>query len=956
MTEADFEREATKLLRELGLPSDTLNFFESDSANSSNWKSTIKAPSPPKARRVSSTGATLQSERRQRERAANGPSSLRRPERSSIPWRSSSSHHHHDSRSDSAAKNHRFSTGGSPGVISNATSSIPLSMSQPTPSSSEMQQPPSSSVPPTGKRPVHRPAPRAPPPSYLGGNKSAASRRASTPGRTSVSPQGHHVSSSGSGSSKSAAPPSQGSGIPVLSPRRLSSAAAASSSSGPAAAANYNSTSTSIYATKSTDVVHKKPSAKTEVPAANRQPATGVDVNKSSVTTENGFHPYESIDGNAVTRKSSTASSASSCSPPKSSSLKKPSGSNLSVTKHQELHRRSSAPEKRNAGEAALDSQKSGEPQQSSSSTHDHKRMLQLLSVPAKSSPQKTKQTANKRAVSDSKIVHPERTSVLSYSRIPVSSSSSSSSSSKSFPPLPPPPPPSSSESKSRSGTTSPSSIASGGTKIPQPGGGHETWTGKASRQQPKHQDKPQGEAKQVRKLTYDSLSSTSSQNDAQTTKLEEFLLPEPTSKSQGAKDAQVSGVYDRLTPKELMMIMQDEDLPTTKDRKMSAPRVEQKNDLTLDESSDPVAHLYAKVNKRRRHSEDQGMSENRHSLTSPISDPGTADSGTGNLQKRKRHSADETVRSSDFRSNSSNPPSRSSSRDLKLSERSSVSDQNGRSVSAGSTAANSNSSESLMDRQTPDSEERRSKINVSWSKQSLDNNMSSVATTTVHALQTLVEVMTPQPSPLKTDKKFNYDSHNTSSSAAATTNATTTPWYLLDTEENDESSESSSHPLSPSSEPMASPTTHSQQQGIKTTTVVDKSNKKPTVTSTTRVSSERKRSPGQMSDSSRRSSDASNPRLLEQQQLQRRSSSGKTVFSSQGSPSSRGNQGSHVHTSVKDQAQTGHPQKQSNLPPPSVSRTVSSPDHDYAVLEDSEHDYAILDPEFNEDFFGKCD
>ena len=231
MTEADFEREATKLLRDLGLPSDTLDFFESDTANTSNWKSSIKAPPPPpKARRVSSTGTTSQQERRQRERAAT-VSVLKRPERAGIPWRNPSSHQdggNATSSSRDSVKN-RFSTG-SPGV--NVISTIPMSMSQPSPQNVS-DQPQASSTP--TKRQVHRPAPRAPPPGYQ--NKSAASRRAPTPSRTSVSP------------ARSTSPPaaSQGSGIPVLSSRHLSPAPAVSSAAS-------TTTTTIVAATQSNSI------------------------------------------------------------------------------------------------------------------------------------------------------------------------------------------------------------------------------------------------------------------------------------------------------------------------------------------------------------------------------------------------------------------------------------------------------------------------------------------------------------------------------------------------------------------------------------------------------------------------------------------------------------------------------------------------------------------------------
>jgi hypothetical protein len=103
---------------------------------------------------------------------------------------------------------------------------------------------------------------------------------------------------------------------------------------------------------------------------------------------------------------------------------------------------------------------------------------------------------------------------------------------------------------------------------------------------------------------------------------------------------------------------------------------------------------------------------------------------------------------------------------------------------------------------------------------------------------------------------------------------------------------------------------------------------------------SERRRNSGQMNDSSRKSSSASNPPSADSPQD---SSSRKTSSSGQASQSSHGNHGNHLM--VKDQPNwPGQKRKTSPDPPPPISRTLSSP----------EHDYAILDPEFNEEFFGK--
>ena len=978
MTEADFEREANKLLRDLGLPSDTLNFFESESAKTSNWKSSLKAPSPPKARRVSSTGTTTQFQRRQRERAAtataNGPSSIKRPERSSIPFRNpplSQGEATSSTNMNRVSAKNRFSIpSGVPSSIPVSSSSVRTTKSQSPQPQSQPDQPsvslaaPQASSTPT-KRQVHRPAPRAPPSSYQSG-QSGAFRRSSTPGRTtSVSPTGLVQKNSTTSSSQGTT------GIPVLS-RRLSPAAAQGSQ--PAAStSNTSSTNNAGAAANSNKPSHlQKPVAKVSVSSVSvSRPAPSISANikrsdpspsvNGSAAVSSEVHPYESIDGNIVSR-----STTKSTSPPKQSMLKKPS-SNLTPPKHSELNHRLSAPVKHHNGHAIAGRSESQKAAGEKSS--DHKQLLQLLSVSTKTSAtQNSKQTSKpttdaKTAANSTKPVRPERTSVLTYSRIPVTSSktlppTSQSSEAKNVP------------SSSSTATSSSSGASSRSSRIPQPGGFVRggTWAGKPRQQQQKQesqqqqqkvqekpQEKPLGEAGSGI-VTYDSLSP--SDLDA-ILKQDDTILLKENNRPQKA-DANVSGVYDRLTPKEIMMILKDEDVPTEKDKGKS-PELKQNGDMAVVSSTDPVDHLYAKVIKRRRHSDGQGTPENRQSLTSPISDPGMADP-TANISMRgKRHSADEMVHS--VSQGSSNPPSRSSSHELRSLEKLNGSvQQNGRSISTGSTVTRTtvSSPESLTDRQTPDSDERRSRISVSWPKQNLDssttNTMSAVASTTVQALQTLVEVMTPQASPLKSEgKKFNYEDELSS----------TTPWYLLDTEENE--STGSSHPFSPdlSNEPVSVNPKDLPQVGSvvanRETKVTSKKmgrrysdtakpqaepsasqsspNSKVSSSGTSNKVSERRKNSGQMNDASRKSSSASNPPSADPPQVSNR----KTSPSSPTSQSSRGNHGNRL--TVKDQPnQPGKTRKTSPAPPPPISRTLSSP----------EHDYAILDPEFNEEFFGK--
>ena len=862
MTEADFEREATKLLRDLGLPSDTLNFFESDSAKSTNWKSALKTPSPPRARRVSSTGTTSQYERRRRERA--GPSSLKRPGRNSIPWKSPPSQDTSNT-GGSVLKNRLSGSAGAP-------SSIPVGNVNKSQLPQNITEQPQATSTPT-KRIVHRPAPKAPPSSYQ--SQPVIRRALTTPGRTTASPPGP-AKSTGQNTT-----PNQGSGIPVFTRRQSPAAASASA------------TATAANGSKSSQL--HKPAAKTAA-SVNRPTAAAVKSPGPS-TAESELHTYESIDGNIISNATKSSSS-----PPKSTVLKK-SVSSLSVPKHQDLSRRSSAPEKRDTqpqpATAASGSQSI--PGQSSSNTSNHKQLLQLLSMSTKTSTQKVKQTSkpeNRGSVANGNgIVIPERTSVLSYSRIPVTSS-------KSLPP--------GSESKSHASSFNTAGV---GSRIPQPGS-RGTQAGKTRQHRQKQEESPQGEVK-VGNAMYDTLTPSPSSASAK----QEDSLSEENGKPQKA-DANVSGFYDRLTPKEIMMITQGGELP--KEDRETSPKAE-RSTATAATTSEPTEHLYAKVKKRRRHSEGQTTPENRQSLTSPISDPGT-DPSTNDLKKRKKHSADETIQPGSREG--SKPPSRNSLRDPRSPDK-----FNGvRSLSSGSTTASVSSPDSLTDRQTPDSDERRSKISVNWPKQSLDRNMSAVASSTVQALQTLVEVMTPGPdsSPPNGDRKFKFDENGTSG----------TPWYLLDTEWNESSG--SSHPLSPTSEKITSPTIPPLSKSM--TTGETGFTSKTGTSGGPRAVSERRRSSEQVNGAARRTSDVSNPKAADPL-----GSSSKTSLSSQGSHSSRGSQGGHVST--KGQASRSSQAKQPSPPP--VPRTLSSPDHDYAVLEEPEHDYAILDPEFNKDFFG---
>ncbi len=158
---------------------------------------------------------------------------------------------------------------------------------------------------------------------------------------------------------------------------------------------------------------------------------------------------------------------------------------------------------------------------------------------------------------------------------------------------------------------------------------------------------------------------------------------------------------------------------------------------------------------------------------------PVTSDKSSSQIPKKpiRRHSSADHHIKSNFSSTSvisQHPAAKISDSRLELSIQS---------PSSSSTTTLS-SPEPLSDRQTPDSDERRTQLeSVHWSRQSLDRNMSAVATDTVQALSTLIEVLTPDP-----DSKLNEHFKYEGSPVLPNPN-----WY----EETDDS-DTSSYPLSP--------------------------------------------------------------------------------------------------------------------------------------------------------------
>ena len=114
MNDSEFDREAAQLLRNIGLvDTDTLNFFQSKH-HGSEWKSSIKVPSPPKTRRTSSMGTTykqrrLHSDRKEsQERHQNGTTSLRKEREVSEKVQKSPKHTSSNSSSTSGQTSRRM--------------------------------------------------------------------------------------------------------------------------------------------------------------------------------------------------------------------------------------------------------------------------------------------------------------------------------------------------------------------------------------------------------------------------------------------------------------------------------------------------------------------------------------------------------------------------------------------------------------------------------------------------------------------------------------------------------------------------------------------------------------------------------------------------------------------------------------------------------------------------------
>ena len=372
--------------------------------------------------------------------------------------------------------------------------------------------------------------------------------------------------------------------------------------------------------------------------------------------------------------------------------------------------------------------------------------------------------------------------------------------------------------------------------------------------------------------------------------------------------------------------------------------------------------------------------------VTSPESDTSTATKGV--KRHMRRHSSEDKNLRKTFSSTSA-----ISQRPARATE---SHERNLYSPSSSSTNTLS-SPEPSSDCPTPDSDERRAQLDMHWSRQSLDRDMNAVAVTTVEALSTLIEVITPVASPMKTGHHFKYDD----------TPPVNPNWY----DEND--SDSSSFPLSPlsvdipttsSSEPTTSPPVQSPLSGsvgvsmlptvsqahrlsdttMDTGILQDEATKMPTEvepvsaagnidTSASVTQQDYPKVDVKLTTNAVTSMQSETKRTSKLESIQEATSSSEAVNKAK-SVTFFGQKDekefkSWERTSNKDSEKTKASStktdsrvfQNSTFSESSVTKDngprlsqAKSVTHDYAVIDPLDHDYAILDPEYHHEFFGK--
>ena len=420
-----------------------------------------------------------------------------------------------------------------------------------------------------------------------------------------------------------------------------------------------------------------------------------------------------------------------------------------------------------------------------------------------------------------------------------------------------------------------------------------------------------------------------------------------------------LSGTYDRLSPIEIAAIRQisQEANASQSQPKPSDQPVNRQSSTTSNssEGSQPPPNQDNKPQPTQPQPQSKSPSHKASNLPVTSSKSSTKDS----KQHRRTHSSEE--KNLRFSTSSQKPAPKT------------VNPKPERSMQSPSSSSTTtlSSPEPLSDRQTPDSDERRARLdNMSWSRQSLDKDLNTVANSTVQALSTLIEVLTPDPA--SKQAQFRYD-----------TPPLNPNWYA----ETDDS-DTSSYPLSPLSPEFtltssSEATTSPRGKSPLTTSVSDSSissmNKSEArvvqrvrfadnpveIVSTSSRKSASKTVPVTKETSLRVKSPAFSKetnKASEKSEAHSSTSSGPQQ-QTKSSPQQevRGKRQEEVessHTSVPiggqkvkqpERAEVSTGTKENGL-----SNGMDSISHDYAVIDPKFHDYAILDPEYHSEFFGE--
>lgn len=453
------------------------------------------------------------------------------------------------------------------------------------------------------------------------------------------------------------------------------------------------------------------------------------------------------------------------------------------------------------------------------------------------------------------------------------------------------------------------------------------------------------------------------------------------------------SSAYDRLSPIELASIRQEsernshQDLTRSRSNPVEPDRMLQ-NTSTSSAGSDSNQSCQQKGGNTVLKYSYPGPSSQQRKTSEPSHIPvSSANSDTSTAVKEikkhmRRHSYEDNNITKTFSSTSS-----SLQRPVRQSE--SNLDRNVYSPSRSSSASLGSSPEPSLDRQPQSDGVEKVQLDINWSQQSLNRRVSDVAVTTVQALSTLIEVITPVDSPKKTSQDCNYENTPIDNK-----------WY---TEVDDNDSDSSSLPLSPEV-PTTSPSESTSSPPITSPHVVSVGvGMLPTVSrlpasAKEMLSSEKEEAPAQgrhsvceggasgthverskqeemtiknvCSTSKPQHETGSIDKLqcetenIEKPQCEAEGVENKLSVQDDANKSKPGVFNGHEcaseRTSEEDLDKTKSPlvKTDSKVSEDRQGSTrdgnFRSKDHDYEVIDPIEHDYAILEPEGHNEFFGE--